>query len=406
MNYARLRVWHSPANGENNLSETLALAQQISAAGLKLLLNIHYSDTWADPGSQTKPVAWQGVPFEVLKDSVYEYTADIIGALYAQNTPPAVVQVGNEVICGFLWDEGRVCDSFNTPQQWSQFGQLLNEGIRAVRENTNPLDSVRIMIHIDRGGDNAGSQWFFDNLLTVADDFDIIGQSFYPWWHGTLDDLEQNLNDLAPRYGKPIVLVETAYPWTLGWYDNTHNIVGLPEHLLPGYPGTVDGQRDFLIDVMDIVRAVPEGRGLGLFYWGTELISAPQLGSVWENVTLFDFPGEVLSSIEAFRPSSTSVDTDHTVTDLLALSQNFPNPFNPETTIRYSLGRGGKVSLTIFNQLGKEVVSLVNEWQPAGTFAVTWDATDHRGSPVATGVYYARLTLGEGKTLRSMLLLR
>jgi len=403
MNYVRLRVWHTPANGANNLSETLTLAQRISEAGLKLLLNIHYSDTWADPGRQTKPAAWQGIPFEALKDSVYRYTSDLLEALNNQNTPPAIVQIGNEIICGFLWDDGRVCDAFNTPQQWSQLGQLLNEGIRAVRENT---DSTQIMIHIDRGGDNAGSRWFFDNLATVVSDFDIIGLSFYPWWHGTLDDLELNLSDLSPRYGKPIVLVETAYPWTLGWYDQTHNIVGLPEHLLPGYPGTVEGQGAFLADVMDIVRGVPEGRGIGLFYWGAELISAPQLGSVWENVTLFDFPGEVLSSMSVFEPTPTSVDLSHTIPNEIALLQNFPNPFNPETTIRYSLNHAGFVSLAVFNQLGQEVADLVHGWQLAGAHAVTWDGRTRDGIPAAAGVYYAKLVAGEERILRSMVLLR
>ncbi len=142
VNFVRPRTWHTPANGNNNLQETLMLAQRISVAGMGFLLNIHYSDSWADPGQQTKPAAWQGLSFETLKDSVYAYTSDLIVALRDQGTTPQIVQIGNEIICGLLWDDGRVCDGFNTPQQWAQLGELLNEGIRAVRENTDPSDSV------------------------------------------------------------------------------------------------------------------------------------------------------------------------------------------------------------------------------------------------------------------------
>ena len=405
VNFIRLRIWHTPANGTHNLQETLTIARRISDAAMGFLLNIHYSDSWADPGQQTKPAAWQGLPFEVLKDSVYRYTSDVIVALRDQNTLPGMVQIGNEIICGLLWDDGRVCDGFNTPQQWAQLGELLNEGIRAVRENTDPSDSVKIVIHIDRGGDNSGSRWFFDNLAGDVDEFDIIGQSFYPWWHGTPADLEFNFNDLAFRYGKPLILVEAAYPWTLAWYDQTHNIVGKPGQLLAGYPASVDGQTAYLTDIVTIVRNVPVGKGAGFFYWGTELIPAPQLGSVWENVTLFDFQGEVLTSIEAFEPVPSSVQTPDLRGDQFFLHQNFPNPFNPETTIRYSLGRAGDIILDVYSQLGVKVATLVNEWQPAGVHAVRWDGRNQNGIRVSSGVYYFRLVTDPERIQRSMVLL-
>ena len=163
LNYVRLRIWHSPVNGYNNLEKNLLMASRIKSLGFKFLLDLHYSDTWADPGQQTKPDAWNYLTFESLKDSVYQYTSLVITALKNQNTLPDIVQIGNEIICGMIWDDGRVCNEFNTPQQWNQLGELVNEGIRGVMENIDPADTIKIMIHIDRGGDNSGSRWFFDN---------------------------------------------------------------------------------------------------------------------------------------------------------------------------------------------------------------------------------------------------
>ncbi|MFH1312483.1 MAG: glycosyl hydrolase 53 family protein [Candidatus Eisenbacteria bacterium] len=290
-NYIRLRIWHTPSDRYCNLDRTLAMAARINDLGLGFLLDLHYSDTWADPGRQTKPAAWTGVSFDDLKDSVYHYTRHVIAALDSQNTLPDMVQIGNEVICGMLWDDGRVCGPFDTPDQWVKFARLVSEGIRGVRDGMGPGDSIRIMIHIDRGGDSAGSQWFFDNLLAHGVYFDVIGLSYYPWWHGTMDDLRANLEMLAERYDKDIIIAETAYPWTLDWFDNTHNIVGLSEQLHPGYPASVEGQRQFLIDLIGVIDTTPGNRGRGLFYWSPEYISAPALGSPWENVTLFDFNG-------------------------------------------------------------------------------------------------------------------
>ena len=226
INYVRLRIWHTPADGYCDLNKTLIMAQRIKNAGLKLMLDFHYSDTWADPGHQTKPAVWENISFQALKDSIHRYTSHVITALKSQNTLPDMVQIGNEIRCGMLWDEGRVCGQFDTPEQWTQFVELIKEALRGVNENVTPDDTVKTVIHIDCGGNNLASRWFFDNLFLYDVDFDIIGLSYYPWWQGTLSDLEYNTHDLAQRYDKDVIIVETAYPWTLDWYDNTHNIVG------------------------------------------------------------------------------------------------------------------------------------------------------------------------------------
>jgi len=188
----------------------------------------------------------------------------------------------------------------------------IKEAISGVNENLAPDDTVQTVIHIDCGGNNRASQWFFNNLFSNNVDFDIIGLSYYPWWQGTLSDLEYNTHDLAQRYNKDIIIVETAYPWTLAWYDNTHNIVGDSSQLHARYPATVEGQKNFLIDLIELVKNIPDGNGLGLFYWAPEWMSTALSGSPWENMTLFDFDGEMLNSMTAF--DSTFVDTSESAT--------------------------------------------------------------------------------------------
>ncbi len=296
VNCVRLRLWHTPAEGYCDLAHTLALAQRINAAGMLLLLDFHYSDWWADPGNQTKPVAWAGFGEPELSTALHDYSRDVIAALNAQGTLPDLVQVGNEISNGFLWDDGRVGGSFNG--NWPQFAWLLNSAIAGVNDALDPGQSIPIMLHIDPGGDNGACRWFYDNAEGYGVPYDLIGLSFYPWWHGTLNDLEWNLADLSTRYGKPIVVVETAYPWTLGWGDDTHNIVGLESQLHSGYPATVVGQERFLCAVQRIVGTTPGGAGM--FYWAPEWIPVSGLGTPWENLALFDFDGHRLDSMRVF----------------------------------------------------------------------------------------------------------
>jgi arabinogalactan endo-1,4-beta-galactosidase len=301
VNYIRLKLWHTPIESYNNLEKILYMAKRIKERNLKFLLDFHYSDTWADPGRQRKPVAWVGLPFETLKDSVYAYTKNVMQALCNQQTLPEMVQIGNEITPGMLWNDGRVGGSFDTPQQWRNLGELIKAGVRAVHESCDASDSVRIMIHLDRGGDNAACRWYFDNLIAQGVAFDIIGLSYYPWWHGTLSAVRANLNDLAVRYGKDLIIAETAYPWTLQWFDGVNNIVGSANQLHAGYPATVDGQASFLAELMKIVRQVRDQKGSGIFYWAPEYISVQPLGSSWENNALFDFSGNVLPSMAVFQ---------------------------------------------------------------------------------------------------------
>jgi beta-galactosidase len=205
-NYIRLRVFNNPAadsgyspqKGFCDLAHTKQMAKRIKAAGMKFLLDFHYSDYWADPGKQFKPAAWKGLPFSVLKDSVYAFTKKVISELKAQGTTPDMVQIGNEINHGLIWPEGHVShlDSLT----------LL---VQAGTEATLSVDpSIIMMLHIALGGQNDESVWFVNNMLARGVYFDVIGESYYPKWHGTLSDLQNNLNDLVRRYNKDVIVVE------------------------------------------------------------------------------------------------------------------------------------------------------------------------------------------------------
>lgn len=298
----RLRIWNDPLLGFSDLERTVAMGQRVKRAGMQFLLDFHYSDTWADPGKQTKPAKWRGLGFEELRQALYSYSKDVIRALAEAGAAPDIVQVGNEITQGFLWDDGRVGGVFDTPAQWQKLAQLLRAAIAGIHDGAGAGARPRIMIHIDRGGDNQGARWFFDRLLGQGVEFDMIGLSFYPWWHGTLDRAAANMVDLARRYQKDIMVVETAYPWTLDEKDGHPNIVRRADQLHPGYPASVDGQAAFLRDLIGVVRGLPDDRGRGVVYWEPEYISLPQLGgSPWENLTLFDFEASALASLDVFR---------------------------------------------------------------------------------------------------------
>ena len=206
INYIRLRIFNNPAAdsgyspklGFCDLEHTKAMAKRVKAAGMKLLLDFHYSDTWADPGKQFKPLAWEGLNFTQLKAAINKYTKEVLLALKNQGTLPDMVQVGNEINHGMIWPEG-------SSKNMDTLSQFLKAGIAGVNE-VDP--SINIMLHIACGGQNKESRYFLDYMLSHGVTFDIIGQSYYPKWHGTLDSLKDNLTDLAKRYEQDIIVVE------------------------------------------------------------------------------------------------------------------------------------------------------------------------------------------------------
>jgi beta-galactosidase len=205
-NYIRLRIFNDPARdsgyspkkGFCDLEHTKQMAKRIKAAGMKFLLDFHYSDYWADPGKQYKPAAWRNLSFDELKKALYDYTRKVIQELKDQGTTPDMVQVGNEINHGMVWPEGNV-------SHVDSMAQLIAAGIAAVKA-VDP--SVIIMLHVALGGQNDESVFFMDQAMKRKLHFDVIGLSYYPKWHGALDDLRDNMNDLLRRYNKDIIVVE------------------------------------------------------------------------------------------------------------------------------------------------------------------------------------------------------
>jgi arabinogalactan endo-1,4-beta-galactosidase len=234
-NWIRLRLFVDPKTekgyskkGYCDLPHTVAMAKRIKAAGMGFLIDFHYSDTWADPGKQFKPAAWEALHGDDLAKTVHDYTRDVLTELKKETVLPDMVQIGNEISNGFLWPDGQMEKSGD----WDGFCKLLKAGIAGARE---AAPSIKIMLHLALGGRNDKARAFLDKVLERGVAFDIIGHTYYPMRHRTLDDLKMNLTDLANRYKQNIIVVECALPR--------------------------------IKEVNDIVHGLPHGKGLGTFYW-------------------------------------------------------------------------------------------------------------------------------------------
>lgn len=286
VNTIRLRLWVNPSNNSSSLQEVKEFSSQLKSLGFKIWITPHFSDTWAHPGQQQIPAAWESFSFEQIKNQVYSYTNLIMNEI-----EPEYIQIGNEINTGILFPHG------NIENNSGQFIEILNQGVNAVRSNSA---DTKIILHC-AGIENA--QWFFGNVNEV--DYDIIGISYYPIWHGkSLNELRIQLNELSDSFGKQIMIAETAYPFTLDWNDWTNNIVGLENQLiLPDYPATPEGQKNFIKDLKNLVTEV--SNGIGFCYWGAELIAwdgeNSENGSVWENQAVFDFSNKELPVLMEFN---------------------------------------------------------------------------------------------------------
>jgi len=290
----RLRLWHTPVEPWHGIDSVLAFAERADALGFKILLDIHYSDTWADPEHQTKPAAWQSLTYPQLLDSMYRYTNNVMLRFRNAGVIPEAVQIGNEVGGGFLWETGRLTGS---GQQWEQFTTLLDTAIAATRDSLPQALWPKIVIHHQEGGDASDCHWFFINLFIYEVDYDIIGLSYYPWWHGDLGALSDNLRELA-LLDKEIRIVETAYPYSLDWCDNTNNIVGEEWQLHWGFEATEEGQAMFLNAVAETLQALPNNLGTMVCLWEPAWIPTDSFGSPWENLALFDCDGNKLLAFD------------------------------------------------------------------------------------------------------------
>ncbi|WP_298221876.1 glycosyl hydrolase 53 family protein [Flavobacterium sp.] len=284
-NTVRIRLWKNPSDGHCGLTEVSNLANRARQMGMKVWLSVHYSDIWADPASQTKPAEWSNLNFTDLKLAVAAYTSTVVNEIH-----PDIYQVGNETNDGFLFPQGKLSASE------SQYLQLVQAATTVIRAQS---PSTKIMLHY---AGISGAEWFYNKVHNL--DYDYIGLSYYPVWHGqNMSLLKTTMNTLSQVHHKKVLIAETAYPFTLGWNDWTNNIVGLSNQLIPTYPATNAGQKSFLLAIRAMIENSPHG--IGFSYWGGEWVAfrgtqSPN-GSSFENQALWDFNLNALPVMDAFN---------------------------------------------------------------------------------------------------------
>ena len=268
MNSIRLRVWVNPAGGWNNTADVLVKALRAKALGMRIMIDFHYSDSWADPGQQTKPTAWAAQDFATLKTSVASHTTSVLTELKNNFIIPEWVQVGNETNNGMLWPEGRASTNM------ANFAQLVNAGYDAVKA---VFPSAKVIVHVSNGWDNSLFRWLFDGLKNNGGKFDIIGMSLYPTstnWATFNSQCLSNMNDMVARYEKEVMVVEVGMSWDQSAACNS-----------------------FLADLITKTKSVTGSKGLGVLYW------EPQAYNGWQVYTLgaFDNSGKPTVALNAFN---------------------------------------------------------------------------------------------------------
>lgn len=268
MNSIRLRVWVNPAGGWNSAADVVAKAIRAKNLGMRVMIDFHYSDSWADPGQQTKPAAWAAQDLATLQTSVYNHTFNVLSALKTNGVTPEWVQVGNETNDGMLWPTGRASTNM------ANFAALVNYGYDAVKAVDS---SIKVIVHISNGHDNSLFRWILDGLKNNGGKWDITGMSLYPdpgTWASMNTQCLSNINDMIARYDKPVMICEAGMSWD-----------------------QAVACQSFLTDLVNKVKSVAGGRGLGVFYW------EPQSYNNWKGYTkgAFDNSGKPTSALNAFN---------------------------------------------------------------------------------------------------------
>lgn len=267
MNTVRLRVWVNPAGGWNGKADVVAKALRAKNAGMRLLINFHYSDGWADPGKQTKPAAWTG-DVAALKAALAAHTTDVLNAVKAAGVAPEWVQVGNETNDGLLWPEGKASTNM------ANYAQFITAGYDAVKA---VFPEAKVIVHLSNGWDNALFRWNLDGLKAAGAKWDVTGMSLYPSptdWAAKNTQCLANMNDVITRYGKEVMIVEVGMPWD--------------------QPAA---SKAFLEDLMTKTKSISGNKGLGVLYW------EPQAYGQWQGYTLgaFDNFGRPTAALDAFK---------------------------------------------------------------------------------------------------------
>lgn len=327
VNWIRLRLWNDPVNdrdvyadgkvlskkgepsggGNNDLKLDVKLARRAKKAGMKILLDFHYSDTWADPSKQKTPAAWRDLDAEQLNKAVREFTEECIKKLDKAGARPDMVQIGNELNGGMLWPSGKIWKSKTDTDIGGMDGfiTLLKSASKGVRDAQGNGNKIKVVIHLADGGDSNLYEQIFDPVVAAGVDFDVIGMSFYPYWHGSFADLKKNMELCGEKYGKEMIVAETAYAFTEDDGDYMGNVFSVYSDDKNGYIPSVQGQATEVRDIIDTVSHVKGG--IGVFYWEPDWIPVKGAGwrtgegNNWENQAMFDYTGHALPSLAVFN---------------------------------------------------------------------------------------------------------
>ena len=317
-NLVRVRLWNDPEwvrmvyGSEqtplySGFADVLKTIQRAKTLGLAVNLDFHYSDTWADPGTQDPPAAWADITdLQTLKDSVYNYTFLVLNQLNAKGLMPEIVQIGNETNCGMMITNTNpgFPDLNGCNGNWQQLGAVMNSGIKAVRDvSAQSVVKTKIALHV---ADPAKVDWWFAQITNAGGvtDFDIIGMSYYPLWNTTIafSDIPALITSLKNTFNREVMILETSYPWTTQGDDSYANQFG-SQPPMAGYPFTIAGQTKYLTD---LTQNMINAGGSGVIYWEPDWITSQMkdqwgTGSSMENCTFFDFTGNTIPTIDYMR---------------------------------------------------------------------------------------------------------
>lgn len=289
VNTVRQRVWVNPSDGIYNLEYNIELAQRAQAEGLAIYVDLHLSDTWADPAHQDIPSGWPTAVGD-LAQTVYDYTMEVSNAFAAAGINPVIISVGNEIRGGLLWPTGKYDQLYN-------IAELLHSGCWGIKDS-NLSPQPKIMLHLDNGWDWSVQEWFYSSVLEqgplLLSDFDQMGVSFYPFYgaDATLSNLQTSLSNMASTWGKELIVAEVDWPTDCPSPANT-----FPSDV-QDIPFTADGQVEYVQRVAAVVEGV--SNGVGLFYWEPAWVNNQGLGSSCNSNTMFAWPGTALSSLSVF----------------------------------------------------------------------------------------------------------
>ena len=367
INALRFRVWVNPTGGYCSKKDVAHMAYIADSMGFNILIDFHLSDTWADPGHQTKPAAWTNDSFAQLQTDVYNHVYSVLDTLKSIGVTPKWVQIGNEVGNGMLWPDGKA------PANMSNFAKLITSGYNAVKA----VDStIQVIVHLEDGHKDSMFRQIFDGLKTYGAKWDIIGMSVYPYWANLSWQVDDSLalitmKDMIARYNTKVMVCEAGYLYNQPVQANQY--------------------------LLDLIAKTKSVNGLGVFYWEPESYNwqGYQLGA-WDPLTkeptaaLDAFLGINVTSVK--KEKSTSTNFDFNI---------FPNSFNPNTNIEYTLPKSSNTSIVIYDVLGKEVTSLVDTYKHAGSYSISWSAQN-----VPSGVYLCMIKSGNFLETKKIILLK